>query len=91
MKAKDLIGKVCTRTSPAIYENGNIDRSYMGDKILIVNANNYMISYICFDDTCLGKDIRFLPSSFCDDNWENIEQFLKETAANAKKFTEING
>ena len=40
MKAKDLIGKVCTRTSPAVYENGNIDRSYMGDKILTKNSKN---------------------------------------------------
>lgn len=90
MKAKELIGKVCTRISPAVLEDGTIDKKYMGEKILIVNANDFMISFKYFNSTFYGEGIRFLSSSFCDDKWENIESFLKETEENASKFSATN-
>jgi hypothetical protein len=89
MKAKDLIGKKVTRTGVCTYENGTIDRSYMGDILIILNANDFMISYMRINDPIFGNKMFTLSKPWCDENWECVEEFMNISELNHSKAAEL--
>ena len=90
MKATELIGKTVTRTNPCVYSSGQIDRSYMGSKLIILNASDHIISYIQIDGIFKNDSPSFLSSEWCDDNWLDIEDFLSETDKAFIEFKQKN-
>jgi hypothetical protein len=76
MKASELIGKKVTRNAPANCRYGE-DGSYMGDYVVILNANESMVAITYVDGIFKGR-LHTLSSEWCDDNWVEIENFMKE-------------
>lgn len=76
MKAKELIGKLATRTAPVTYTTGVKDSSYMGDVLKILNADDELIAYEHTDGISQGK-IHTFGACWCDDNWKPIDDFME--------------
>lgn len=80
MKASSLIGKMVTRTAPAecpLYK----DRSFMGDMLEIVNADNDIIAFKVMEGSMADGKVRYLGEMFCDDNWKDLTEFLETVTA----------
>ena len=77
MKAKDLIGCLVTRTSPCETHYGK-DGSYVGDKLIILNADDELIAYQHASGSLRSDEIHMLGKDWCDDNWMKLDNFLEK-------------
>lgn len=59
-----MIGKFVTRTGPCDYRNGNLDSSYIGEKLKLLHIDKDFIIYA--NENYKGK----LDKRWNDDNWE---------------------
>jgi hypothetical protein len=87
MKAKDLIGKKVTRNAPANCNYG-VDNSYMGDILIILNADDNLMT-VMHSGGCLDGYVCNLSSVWCDDNWVCVDEFLSVVEENLKKIHEL--
>lgn len=86
MKASELIGKKVTRIAPAKCRYGE-DGSWMGENVVILNANDNMIAVTHTDGVLKGR-LHTLSSEWCDDNWVETEDFMKIAELNLAKVNE---
>lgn len=87
MRACELIGKRVTRRAPAKCRYGE-DGSYMGDNVVILNADENMIAITYIDGMFKGK-LHTLSSEWCDNNWVEIEDFMKIAELNLAIVNEM--
>lgn len=85
MRATELIGKLATRKEPATYGNGVKDYSYMGEMVLIVNADEYSIAIVS-EPYLNSSYIHTLNKYWCDDNWVERNEFMDKAKANFNAF-----
>lgn len=85
MKAKDLIGKLVTRTAPCNYGDGVSDFSFQDGAVEILNADDSTIALKYYKNNFLKEDVFYLGARWCDDNWKDMTEFIKEVEAKIKK------